>query len=164
MVFLFQSQIAADGMTWYLVQHSGQWGYIRADLVRPMGEQETADYLAQLEAELATPTPMPQATPEPIGPDSTSAYAKLIKDKVNLRRTPSSSGTSLDRVPVNTLLLVLSSEYDGANTWYQVSYDGQEGYIRSDMAKMLTIAGPVIVYGVVASVVYGVVYWITTLF
>jgi len=29
---------------------------------------------------------------------------------------------------------------------------------------MFTIAGPVIVYGVVASVVYGVGYWITTLF
>ncbi|MBQ4264742.1 MAG: SH3 domain-containing protein [Clostridia bacterium] len=139
-VFLFQSQVAADGMTWYLVQHSGQWGYIRADLVRPMGEQETADYLAQLEAELATPTPMPQVTPEPIGPDSTSAYAKLIKDKVNLRRTPSLSGTSVDRVPQNTLLLVLGSEYDGTYTWYQVNYDGREGYIRSDMAQMLTIS------------------------
>ena len=139
-VYLFQSQVAADGMSWYLVQHSGQWGYIRADLVRPMGEQETADYLAQLEAQMATPTPMPQVTPEPIGPDSTSAYAKLIKDKVNLRRTPSSSGTSLDRVPVDTLLLVLGSEYDGTNTWYLVNYNDHEGYIRSDMAKMLTIA------------------------
>ena len=31
-------------------------------------------------------------------------------------------------------------------------------------AKMFTIAGPVIVYGVSASVVYGLIYWITTLF
>ena len=30
--------------------------------------------------------------------------------------------------------------------------------------KMFTIAGPVIVYGVSASVVYGVIYWITTWF
>ncbi|MBQ7799181.1 MAG: hypothetical protein IJ370_01680 [Oscillospiraceae bacterium] len=29
---------------------------------------------------------------------------------------------------------------------------------------MFIIAGPVIVYGTAASVVYGVVYWITTLF
>ncbi|MBQ7089468.1 MAG: hypothetical protein IJN04_07515 [Clostridia bacterium] len=29
---------------------------------------------------------------------------------------------------------------------------------------MFTIAGPVIVYGTVASVVYGLIYWITTLF
>ena len=39
-----------------------------------------------------------------------------------------------------------------------------EGYVLGTGAKMLTIAGPVIVYGVVASVVYGVVYWITMLF
>ena len=29
-------------------------------------------------------------------------------------------------------------------------------------AKMFIIAGPVIVYGTVASVIYGVVYWVTT--
>ncbi|MDO5300788.1 MAG: SH3 domain-containing protein, partial [Clostridia bacterium] len=139
-VYIFQSQIAEDGMTWYLVQYGGQWGYIRADLVRIMGEQETQDYLAQLEAELATPTPMPQATPEPVGPDSTSAYAKLIKDAVNLRRTPSASGTSLGRIPINTLLLVTGTEYDGTYTWYQVNYNSQDGYVRSDMAQLLTIA------------------------
>ena len=38
-----------------------------------------------------------------------------------------------------------------------------EGFILGTAAKMFTIAGPVIVYGTVASVVYGVIYWITTL-
>ena len=36
-----------------------------------------------------------------------------------------------------------------------------EGMILGTAAKMFTIAGPVIVYGVSASVVYGVVYWIS---
>ena len=139
-VYVFQSQIATDGMTWYLVQYSGQWGYVRADLVRLMDEQEMEDYLAQLEAERATPTPQPQATPEPFGPDATSAYAQLIRDAVNLHRTPSASGTSLVQIPINTLLLVTGTEDDGTYTWYQVNYNGQDGYVRSDMAKMLTIA------------------------
>ena len=39
-----------------------------------------------------------------------------------------------------------------------------EGYVLGVGAKMFTIAGPVIVYGTVASVVYGVIYWVTTLF
>ena len=38
-----------------------------------------------------------------------------------------------------------------------------EGLILGTAAKMFTIAGPVIVYGVSASVVYGFIYWITTL-
>lgn len=37
-----------------------------------------------------------------------------------------------------------------------------EGMILGTAAKMFTIAGPVIVYGVSASVVYGLIYWITT--
>ena len=39
-----------------------------------------------------------------------------------------------------------------------------EGLVLGTAAKMFTIAGPVIVYGVSASVVYGLIYWITTLF
>ena len=35
-----------------------------------------------------------------------------------------------------------------------------EGFILGIGAKMFTIAGPVIVYGVGASVVYGLIYWI----
>ena len=38
-----------------------------------------------------------------------------------------------------------------------------EGMILGTAAKMFTIAGPVIVYGVSASVVYGLIYWISTI-
>ena len=39
-----------------------------------------------------------------------------------------------------------------------------EGLILGVGANMFKIAGPVIVYGVTASVVYGAIYWVTTLF
>lgn len=39
-----------------------------------------------------------------------------------------------------------------------------EGFVLGLAANMFKIAGPVIVYGVSASVVYGIIYWITTLF
>ena len=35
-----------------------------------------------------------------------------------------------------------------------------EGYVLDVGAKMFTIAGPVILYGTVASVIYGAIYWI----
>ena len=38
-----------------------------------------------------------------------------------------------------------------------------EGRILGTAAKMFTIAGPVIVYGVSASVVYGLIYWLCTM-
>lgn len=37
-----------------------------------------------------------------------------------------------------------------------------EGFILGVGAKMFTIAGPVIVYGLAASVVYGFIYWLCT--
>ena len=40
----------------------------------------------------------------------------------------------------------------------------KEGFVLGVGANMFKIAGPVIVYGTVASVVYGIIYWITTLF
>ena len=36
-----------------------------------------------------------------------------------------------------------------------------EGFILGMAAKMFVIAGPVIVYGTVASVIYGIIYWVT---
>ena len=48
----------------------------------------------------------------------------------------------------------MEHEYMGPN-WTHA-----EGFILGVGAKMFTIAGPVIVYGVSASVVYGVIYWI----
>ena len=38
-----------------------------------------------------------------------------------------------------------------------------EGFILGVGAKMFTIAGPVIVYGISAGVVYGLLYWIYTM-
>ena len=38
-----------------------------------------------------------------------------------------------------------------------------EGFVLGVGAKMFTIAGPVIVYGVSASVVYGFIYWLGTI-
>ena len=37
-----------------------------------------------------------------------------------------------------------------------------EGLVTGMAGKMFTIAGPVIVYGTVASVLYGVIYWLCT--
>jgi len=52
-----------------------------------------------------------------------------------------------------------------ANAVSSQSIDSRtEGFVLGVGAKMFTIAGPVIVYGTVAGVVYGVIYYITTLF
>ena len=40
----------------------------------------------------------------------------------------------------------------------------KEGFVLGLGAKMFTIAGPVLVYGITASVIYGIIYWIIQMF
>ena len=62
------------------------------------------------------------------------------------------------QVICNNYWVLIEHEYMGPNL------TPAEGMILGTAAKMFTIAGPVIVYGVSASVLYGLIYWITTLF
>lgn len=92
----------------------------------------------------------------------------------------SATATSMTLVALSALFTGLSlydnlAKYAGAGTLVPITGFANavssaavefktEGFILGVGAKMFTIAGPVIVYGVSASVVYGLIYWITTLF
>ena len=97
-----------------------------------------------------------------------------------LEKDAAGTATSITLVRLSALLTGLS-QYDniakhaGAGTLVPITGFANaiaapavefktEGFILGVGAKMFTIAGPVIVYGVSASVVYGFIYWITTLF
>ena len=104
-----------------------------------------------------------------------NGYAALGLDK-----TDAGTATSMTLVALSALLTGLSlydniAKHAGAGTLVPITGFANsiaapavefktEGMILGTAAKMFTIAGPVIVYGVSASVVYGLIYWITTLF
>ena len=97
-----------------------------------------------------------------------------------LSQEDAGTATSMTLVALSALLTGLSlydniAKYAGAGTLVPITGFANaiaapavefktEGFILGTAAKMFTIAGPVIVYGVSASVVYGLIYWITTLF
>ena len=97
-----------------------------------------------------------------------------------LEKQDASTAVSVTLVAIAALLTGLSlyddiAKYAGAGTLVPITGFANsiaapavefktEGFILGVGAKMFTIAGPVIVYGVSASVVYGLIYWITTLF
>ena len=98
---------------------------------------------------------------------------------LGLGKTDASTATAMTLVALSALLTGLSlydniAKYAGAGTLVPITGFANsvaapavefktEGFILGVGAKMFTIAGPVIVYGVSASVVYGLIYWITTL-
>ena len=98
---------------------------------------------------------------------------------LGLDKTQASTAASMTLVALSALLTGLSiyddiAKHAGAGTLVPITGFANavaapavefktEGFILGVGAKMFTIAGPVIVYGVSASVVYGFIYWITTL-
>lgn len=99
---------------------------------------------------------------------------------VGLDETNAGSATSITLVFLSALLTALSvyddlAKFAGAGTLVPITGFANavvspavefksEGFILGVGAKMFTIAGPVIVYGTTASVVYGVIYWIMQMF
>ena len=101
-------------------------------------------------------------------------YTSLGLDKDN-----AGTAVSMTLVALSALLTGLSlydnlAKYAGAGTLVPITGFANaiaapavefktEGFILGVGAKMFTIAGPVIVYGLAASVVYGFIYWIWTI-
>lgn len=99
---------------------------------------------------------------------------------LDMEKMDASCATSMTLVALAALLTGLSvyddiAKHAGAGTLVPITGFSNavaapavefktEGFILGVGAKMFTIAGPVIVYGVSASVLYGLIYWITTLF
>ena len=99
---------------------------------------------------------------------------------LGLEEKDASTAASMSLVALSALLTGLSlydniAKHAGAGTLVPITGFANaiaapaiefktEGFILGVGAKMFTIAGPVIVYGVSASVVYGLIYWVTTLF
>ena len=101
----------------------------------------------------------------------TNCYGALGLDK-----DAAATATSITLVTLSALLTGLSlydnlAKYGGAGTLVPITGFANaiaapavefktEGFILGVGAKLFTIAGPVIVYGLSASVVYGFIYWL----
>lgn len=99
---------------------------------------------------------------------------------LGLSKTDAGTATSMTLVALSALFTGLSlydnlAKHAGAGTLVPITGFANavaapavefktEGFILGVGAKMFTIAGPVIVYGVSASVAYGLIYWVTTVF
>lgn len=67
-----------------------------------------------------------------------TSLIEVVADETNLRVSPSTEAEVLATVNAGTQLTLLDTvtAEDGA-TWYKVSYEGTEAYIRSDMAQIV---------------------------
>ena len=99
---------------------------------------------------------------------------------LGLEKQDASTAASMTLVAISALLTGLSlydnlAKHAGAGTLVPITGFANaisapavefktEGFILGVGAKIFTIAGPVIVNGILASTVYGLIYWISTVF
>lgn len=131
------------------------------------------------------------APKSPIGKDCFNAFwigglicllGQLIMNgymTLGLEKQDASTAVSMTLVALSALLTGLSiyddiAKHAGAGTLVPITGFANaiaapavefktEGFVLGVGAKLFTIAGPVIVYGLAAGVVYGLVYWIYTM-
>lgn len=96
---------------------------------------------------------------------------------LGLEKTDAGTATSVSLIALSALLTGLNlynklGRFGGAGTLVPITGFANavvspamdfktEGFVTGMAAKMFTVAGPVIVFGVSASVVYGIIYWIS---
>ena len=99
---------------------------------------------------------------------------------LGMEKQDASTAASMSLVALSALLTGLSlyddiAKHAGAGTLVPITGFANaisapavefktEGFVLGVAAKMFTIAGPVIVYGISAGVLYGLIYWVFTSF
>jgi len=123
-------------VAWHQIQYRDNWGYVRADMLRMMGQSEVLAYLNTLNA---TPEPTVLITVEPYDLNSLSSYG-YTTTTVNFREAASTTSARIQQLKKYACCLVLgTTEVDGSR-WYRVSYNSKTGYIKGDYFKQMTLA------------------------
>ncbi len=132
--------VTKDGFIWYPVLKNSKVYYVRNDCVQLVAGTVTAPPTAVTATPTppagSTSTPAPTAVPTQTSGPNILGYVQTIKGGVNLRS--SIGGTVIRQVAkYRTLPYLLPPVKKSGYTWYYVEVDGNRGYLRSDVVKVL---------------------------
>ena len=135
--------------TWYPVWKDNTVFYVRNDCVQPFTDSTVTPTPAPDSGATATPTPdasvtaTPTPSPTPTATSSVQAlgYVRTTKGGCNLRA--SIGGTVIKQIKKNvTLPYLLPPVTKNGYTWYFVDADGNRGYLRGDVVKIVNVETP----------------------
>ncbi len=117
---------AADE-TWYIVTFSGQTGYILADRVRVLSQDEVYSLFGY--------TPIPTATPVP---DNTpiDRWGDVNDKSVRFRQSP--GGKEITKAQKGVPIFVYDSVTVDGTQWYRANLDGTDGYMMAKFVDLKT--------------------------
>ena len=110
-------------------------GYIPGRYVNLLDDSQNSTP-APTPAPAPTPTPAPAPTPAP-NQSSVNAgmFAQItnVTNAANLRTSPSTSSSIVGTIPKGTIVYLI----DSSNGWYQVSYNGQIGWVSGNLVASI---------------------------
>lgn len=114
---------AQGGYNWVYVYDniSQQYGYVRSDCY-----------------EFVSGAAVPVVTPRPV--DTTAAgYIITTKSEINLRKTAQVNAPVVGKVDIRQVYALTGAVQSASGySWYPVSVNGQDGFVRGDCARLLT--------------------------
>ena len=138
LVIVSDNYVNGSGETWsYVRTLDNLAGFVPTSALRQVTQQEAdwrIDYWHQLNA---TPVPTALTTNTPV-PEQQQGYGLTTADNVPLRRMSSEQSRIVDYLPYNTVVYITGQTYADGVIWQNVAVDGQSGYIRSDLVRLMT--------------------------
>ena len=127
---------ADDNKDWYITElvATGEKGYLRADKVRLLSQDEINALMGY------TPVPTPEATPVPTEvPDDVAIDRWAVtKDSVRFRKGPSTNDDVISNLKRNTQMWVYQADTVNGERWYRVNIGGTEGYVMAEFVDLLS--------------------------
>ena len=119
---------------WYYCEREGVYGYMQATHLRRLKMSELGGYDLPEPPSGSEPTDVPPSG-DPLN-GAISGYVKLVKDLVNIRKTPGGTvltSTNAKRLPIGLILPFTGiPASQGGYEWVYVAYKDYVGYVRSD--------------------------------
>jgi len=126
-VIAYYGTAESHGRTWYLVQKNGQQGYVLGTCVQLAGSGTAAPG--------ATPAPDAAATPS-----GNADYIQTTKDKVWIRKAPSTEAHTKGQAALGTVLHTTGTVAENGARWYLVEVEGTVCYIMAKYCQPVTEA------------------------
>ncbi len=140
LVMVIGFAVDSDGNTWYRVTTEDSLeGFVREDMLSSVTEEPTSETeQEEIEEPLSEDEDLPpEAVLEPEEPEILPIdfiEAVVIRDDVNVRAEANTGSGILRTMDINDMVVVTGSLTDEEGyTWYQISLDESNGFIREDM-------------------------------
>ena len=117
-----------SGDGWCKTTYAGLTGYVMTSFLT---------FLPSPSTPAPTPAPEPTASPAPTQP-AVSAWVQTPHGSLNLRQNPYDTARVLRTIPKGDLVLVLKK----GDTWCEVLYNGQSGYVMTAFLSFQSIPQP----------------------